>query len=122
MSKEFPRSRRMAEQVKRSVSEIIRSELGDPRVSRVTLSEVEVSRDLAHAKVYVVPLFGEENPDEMIDALNHAAGFIRSELGKRLKARLTPTLRFIYDHSYERADEISRLIDRALRGDSNHDE
>lgn len=118
MPKEFPRSRRMAEQIKRLVSSIIRLEINDPRVGGVTLSEVEVSRDLAHAKIYVVPMYGTQNPAEVVDALNHAAGFIRVELGKQLKARLTPSLHFIFDHSFERADELSRLIHQALASDS----
>lgn len=118
MPKDFPRSRRVAEQVKRLVSTIIRLGINDPRVGGVTLSEVEVSRDLAHAKIYVVPMFGTKHPEEVVDALNHASGFIRSELGKQLKARLIPTLNFVYDQSFDKADELSRLINKAIASDA----
>jgi ribosome-binding factor A len=78
---------------------------------------------LAHAKVYVVPFCGQQtNNDEWVAALARASGFIRSELGRQIKTRLTPQLHFIYDESFEKADALSRLIHQAVEGDQSADE
>ena len=118
MPKDFSRTRRVAEQIRRLLADIIRSEVKDPRVGVVTVSEVDVSKDLGHAKVFVTRLNAASDENEAcVEALNRAAGFIRSILGRELKARVIPQLHFLPDNSFERADEIGRLIDQAVAAD-----
>jgi ribosome-binding factor A len=118
MPKDYPRSRRIAEQVQRELSDIIRLELKDPRVGMITLTDVEVSVDQSHAKVFFT-LLGE--PARIIGAtegLRHAAGFLRSQLAHRMKLRLVPQLTFKYDESVERGMRLSQLIDAAVADDA----
>ena len=110
------RSRRVGEQIQRELAELIQFTLKDPRLGRVTLSQVEVSRDLAYAKVYVTPGLGTDIAGSL-QALTSAAGFLRRELGRRMKLRMTPELRFIHDTTLERASNISELIERARADD-----
>ncbi|MBI5450652.1 MAG: 30S ribosome-binding factor RbfA [Gammaproteobacteria bacterium] len=115
MAKEFSRTLRIAEHIKRQLAGLIRDEIKDPRVGRVTVSDVEVSRDLAHAKVYVTVLGLEaEAAQSTIEALNHAAGFLRRELGQQLNTRTVPALRFFYDAVQEEGNRIEALIDKAM--------
>jgi ribosome-binding factor A len=114
MPREFSRSSRLAEQIQRDLSELIRVEVRDPRVGLVTLTEVEVSRDLSHAKVYVTSLAGIDQAAQSIQALQRAAGFLRTRLAQSLKARTVPELHFVYDESVERGIKLSRLIDQAV--------
>lgn len=122
MPRDFPRTRRVAEQIRRSLSAIIKEEVKDPRVGLVTVCEVDVSRDLGHAKIFVTRLNAnaEEN-ESCVQALNRASGFIRSLLGRQLTTRVVPQLHFISDNSFERADAISRLINEAVSSDSSED-
>jgi ribosome-binding factor A len=115
MPREFSRSSRLAEQIQRDLSDLIRLEVRDPRVGQVTVTEVEVSRDLSHAKVYVTSLAGAEEAAQTVAALQRAAGFLRSRLAQALKARTVPELHFVYDESVERGLKLSRLIDEAVR-------
>jgi ribosome-binding factor A len=117
MPKDFPRGRRIADQIQRELSEIIRLEIKDPRVDLVTITDVEVTQDNAHAKVFFTVL-GEPVQQEVASkALEHAAGFLRSTLAKRIKLRTVPQLHFHYDVSVERGMRLSRLIDEAVAGD-----
>lgn len=110
------RLRRVADQIQRELSQIVRSELKDPRVGMVTFTGVEVSSDLAHAKVYYT-LLGDAPAKEHTDrGLKRAAGFIRSMLGQKLSTHTTPELHFIFDESVERGVRLSRLIDEAVSG------
>lgn len=113
MSREFPRASRLADQIQRDLSETIRSELKDPRVGLITITAVEVSRDLSHARVFVSALASAEAMEETLDALRHAAGFLRSRLAHSLTSRTVPELQFVYDESVERGARLSRLIDEA---------
>ena len=124
MTKDFPRASRIADQIQRDLSELIRLQLKDPRVSLVTVSSVEVSRDLSHAKVYVTSLASGHSAEEITAALQHAAGFLRSHLARRLKLRSVPQLEFVYDVSVERGVRVSDLIDKAVAEDRArpHDE
>jgi ribosome-binding factor A len=122
MPKEFSRTRRVAELLQRELSEVIARELGDPRIGMVTVTAVQVSKDLAHATVYVTRLgTGTPNQTETVEALNRASGFLRHALSERLELRTTPRLHFKYDTSIERGVELSRLIERAAgpRGDDD---
>lgn len=120
MPRDFPRSRRIAEQIQRELSEIIRLELKDPRVGMITLTDVEVSQDHAHARVFFTLLGDAAKIKDTGEALQHAAGFIRSELAHRIKLRTVPQLQFKYDVSVERGMRLSRLIDDALASDPGH--
>lgn len=117
MPKDFPRGRRIADQIQRELSEIIRMELRDPRVDLVTITDVEVSQDNAHAKVFFTALGEPVQQEVATKALEHAAGFLRSALAKRIKLRTVPQLHFNYDVSIERGMRLSRLIDEAVAGE-----
>ena len=114
MPKEYPRARRVGEQIQRELAELVRSELKDPRVGMVTIMDVEVSADLAHAKVYVSSLAPQQDLEEAVAALNHAAGFLRGRLGRRLHIRTVPELRFLRDDSVERGVRLTHLIDEVV--------
>ena len=113
MPRDFSRSSRIADQIQRDLSEAIRTELKDPRVGMVTITAVEVSRDLSHARVFVTSLAGVEAMEESLGALRHAAGFLRSRLAHTLSVRTVRELQFVYDESVERGIRLSRLIDEA---------
>lgn len=120
MPREFSRSRRVEEQLKRILSELIRREVKDPRLGPVTVTAVEVSRDLGHARVFVTPFAGLGEPAHVIETLQHAAGYLRHELRKAMSLRVTPELDFRLDESIERGARLSRLIDEALASDREH--
>lgn len=125
MAKEFSRTRRVGEQIQRELAELIQREVKDPRVGLVTVSGVEVSRDFEHAKVFVSRLGGEEDMGEALRALARASGFLRRELGRRMKLRTVPELRFIHDRSLAEGSRLASLIDEAVRQDrerSDNDE
>jgi ribosome-binding factor A len=117
MSREFSRSRRVAEQLQRTLSEILRRELKDPRVAPVSITEVEVSGDLGHARVYfsVLPLDADPAPAQA--GLESAAGFLRRQLGRSLKLRHIPALHFAHDKSIARGAELTQLIDEVVDRD-----
>lgn len=121
-NRDFHRSDRVGDQIQRELAELIRLEVKDPRVGMITLADVEVSRDLAHAKVFFTQLGGEEKGLEAQQGLNHAAGFLRRALGQRMRLRSVPQLRFVYDDTPERGARMSSLIDQALAEDRAHHE
>jgi ribosome-binding factor A len=116
MPKDFPRGRRIADQLQRELSEIIRLELKDPRVGLVTITDIEVSSDNSHAKVFFTVLGNDAQQDSATRALQHAAGFLRSQVAPRLRLRTVPQLHFIYDSSVERGMHLSKLIEQAVTG------
>ena len=118
MPKDFPRALRVAEQVRRELADLLRNAVKDPRVGMVTISDVEVSKDLKHAKIYFTVLGDQDLIDSSQTGLDSAVGFLRHELGKRLKVRTVPDLRFIYDHSLLQGERIDALIDAGLSGTS----
>lgn len=110
------RLRRVADQIQRELSELLRTEVKDPRVGMVTLTGVEVSPDFAHAKVYYTLLATPDHDrDETLHGLQRAAGFLRSQLGPRLRIHNTPELHFQYDASVEEGVRLSNLIDEAVK-------
>jgi ribosome-binding factor A len=109
------RSRRVAEQIHHELTDILCREMKDPRVGHVTISAVDVSSDLEHAKVWYT-VFEGESP-EIARALARAAGFLRSELSQRMRLRVVPKLTFQYDKSIERGAHLSQLIDQAVEDD-----
>lgn len=104
---------RIADQIQRELSEIIRLELRDPRVKLVTITGIDLSRDQSHAKVYFTTLGTADEAAACLDALSKAAGFLRAGLSHRLSTRTVPALAFAYDDSVERGVMLSRLIDEA---------
>ena len=114
MPRDFSRTLRIAEQIQRDLSELIRIEVKDPRVSMVTLTGVEVTSDYAHAKVFFTVIGDADEIAATGEGLNRAAGFLRRALGGRIKLRSIPQLHFIYDESVERGVRLSRLIDEAV--------
>lgn len=119
MAKEFSRSSRVAEQIHRELSELIRLELKDPRVSMVTLTSVEVTPDYAHAKVFYTTLADAAQRAVIEQGLKRSAGFLRRELGRRVRIHHTPELHFVYDASVERGSHLSQLIDEAVKADED---
>ena len=117
MKRHSQRAQRVADQVQRELAALLRDEVKDPRVGRITITLVEVSADLSHAKVFFTHLAGREHADEVVHALQHTAGFLRSELSHRLKLYSVPQLHFAYDDSIESGMRISQLIDAAVAAD-----
>lgn len=114
-SKSIPgRGVRVADQIQRDLAEIIAYELKDPRVGMITITEVQVTPDYAHAKVFFTTLV--DNPEAVqntLSGLRKAAGFIRGQLGRRLTIHTIPELHFVHDISTSRGMELSKLIDEA---------
>lgn len=118
MPRDFSRTLRVAEQVQRELADLIRLEIKDPRVGMVTLTDVEVAADYGHAKVFFTLLGEAAQIEAASEGLNHAAGFLRRELGRRIKLRTVPQLHFHYDESVERGMRLSKLIDTAVASHS----
>lgn len=118
MPKEFSRSQRVTEQILRELAELIRLEVKDPRVGFITLTEVELTPDYAHAKVYFTSMTGQDDLEETLAGLRRASGFLRRELGRRVRIHTTPELHFHYDKSVEQGSRMSQLIDKVVREDS----
>lgn len=113
-----PRTTRLADQIQRDLSGIIRLELKDPRIGLVTITGVELSPDMTHAKVFVTVLGDDDKTEETLATLRRAAGFLRSELAHGLGTRVTPELHFVFDESVVRGARLSQLIDDAVRSGS----
>lgn len=115
--KDYPRSRRVAELLQHELARLIRDELESPEMGMLTVSAVQLSRDLAHAQVYVTVLDSRLEPSEVLSTLNAAAGRLRHLLAQRVKLRNVPRLRFTYDESVVRGSRLSALIDAAVAAD-----
>lgn len=113
MPRDFPRSDRVASLLQRELSSLIRDELKDPALHSPAVIEVEVNRDLSVAKVFFSVL-DEAHAEETTQALNHASGYLRRELGHRLRLRFTPHLQFAFDDTDLKAQKLDALIDSAL--------
>lgn len=124
MPKDHSRPRRVAEQIQRELAELIQLEVKDPRVGMVTLTDVEVTPDYSHAKVYFTLLSQGHSLDETLAGLNRAAGYLRSQLAHRMRLRIMPQLHFVFDSSVERGVQLSHLIEEAvaLEGDKSSQE
>ena len=117
MPREFPRARRVEEQLKRLLAELIRREVKDPRVGLITITSAEVSRDLTHAKVLFTPFAGIGDAEAALEALRHAAGYLRHHVRKQMRLRVAPELDFHIDDSVERGAKLSALIHDAVESD-----
>lgn len=121
MPKDFSRTRRVGEQMQRELAQLIQQEVKDPRIGLLTVIAVEVSRDFSHAKVFVTSLNNDEDMQQTIQILERAKGFLRKELGRRIKLRIIPDLHFVHDESIERGNRLSSLIDEAIAKDKKED-
>ena len=123
MVKEFSRTQRIGDQMQRELALLIQREIKDPRLGLITITAVDVSRDLSHAKIFIT-IMGQDDDQEAIKGnlriLNDAAGFLRMQLGKSMKLRIVPQLHFNYDASIRRGVELSSLIERAVAEDRKH--
>ncbi len=119
MPREFSRSQRMGNQVLRTLSELLRFETKDPRLKGLSLTSVDLSRDLSVARVYFSLFNPEDEVEQVIQGLEKANGFLRVKLGSELKVRHVPELRFIHDDSARHAAHISDLIDSARPTDES---
>ncbi|HAD08975.1 MAG TPA: 30S ribosome-binding factor RbfA [Porticoccaceae bacterium] len=119
MPREFTRRDRVADAIQRELAEIIRRELRDPRLNMTNVTGVDVSRDLAIAKVYVnfIEALDEKEQSTRVQVLSRAAGFLRSQLTSRMRLRATPKLSFFYDATGDRGRHLSALIDYAVAKD-----
>ncbi len=113
------RVRRVGEQIQRELAQLIQKEVKDPRVKWVTISAVKVTKDFSHATIYftVIGNYEETVDAEIIEGLSRATGFLRRELGRRIKLRITPELHFKYDISTIRGDRLASLIVAAVESD-----
>jgi ribosome-binding factor A len=115
------RSTRLADQIQRDLSEILRLELKDRRLGITTITAVELSPDLTHAKVFFTVLGTAETIDETAATLKRASGFLRSQLAREMRTRITPELHFVYDESVARGAHLSHLIDEVVREEKPRD-
>ena len=124
MPREFTRAERVSDAVQQELAVLIREGVRDPRVGMVSVTDVDVSRDLAYAKIHVTFL-GErtqEEIDEAMSALNGASGYLRKLLASSIKLRITPKLTFLFDESGRRGQHLSALIDYAISTQQDSDQ
>ena len=121
MPREFTRSERVAGSLRRELAKLIQMELKDPEVGFIGVSDVEVSRDLAHAKVFIT-VFESDKAVSSLKALQRAAGFLRSRLSREMRIRSVPELHFHHDASVETGQLMDSLIEAAVTSDREHDQ
>ena len=121
MAREFTRSQRVADYLQRELSTLIQREVRDPRVGMISVTGVDVSRDIGYAKIYytVLGADGSDEAKESTEVLNKAAGFLRSQLSRDSNMRSVPQLRFYFDNSVGRGRYMEDLIGRAADADKN---
>jgi ribosome-binding factor A len=111
------RTLRLESEIQRVLAELLARGLKDPRIGNVTITAVNAAGDMGSVRVFFTPFASRHPPAEVCRALNHAAGYLRGELGRRLSLRYAPRLEFIHDESVEGAARLTRLIDRAVADD-----
>jgi ribosome-binding factor A len=112
------RAQRIADRIREELSEMLIQEISDPRLSEISVTDVNVDRELSYANIYVSALEGSERSEEVLAGLEHAKGYLRHELAQRIDLRTFPYLRFHWDATFEHADKIERLI-ASLREEEN---
>jgi len=120
VSKSFPRNRRVADQIQRTLGELIRRELRDPRLGPVTIVDVQVSADLSHAKVFYSILGGDKNPERTREILDEGSRLLRGPLGRALQLRHAPSITFVADELIEYGTSLSAKISEAVKRDTEH--
>ena len=118
---DYSRIQRVADQIQRELATLIQMEMKDPRLGMITVSAVDVSRDLNYADIYVTILEqqGKAERDQTLEILAHGAGFLRRRLAQLIKLRVVPELRFHYDESIARGQKLSALIEKAVSEDQH---
>lgn len=114
------RAGRVGEQIKKEISSVIQTELKDPRIGFITVTGVDVTSDLSLARVYLSILGSEEQKEETLKAIGRASGFLRSELGRRVRLRHTPEIEFRFDSSIEYGSHIEALLAQINRESREH--
>jgi ribosome-binding factor A len=122
MQKATARTSRIASQVQRSLAELLRRGVKDPRVGNLTITAVEVANDLSYARVHVLPFASSQRAEELLEGLRSAAGYLRGELARELKLRHMPRLTFQLDQVIEGAHRLTGLIDDAVKSDRERHE
>ncbi|MBU2427039.1 MAG: 30S ribosome-binding factor RbfA [Gammaproteobacteria bacterium] len=119
MAKEFSRVDRLSQQMQQEIAVILQREIKDPRLhTMITVSDVEVSRDLSHGRIYVTFLgMAPEKVQENLNILNDASGYIRSLIAKRIQARIVPTIRFYFDKSLDEGIRMANLVETVRKSD-----
>jgi ribosome-binding factor A len=120
--KSSARNSRIAAQVQRSLAELLRRGVKDPRVGNLTITAVEVAKDLSFARVHVLPFASSQPAADLLEGLRSAAGYLRGELARELKLRHMPRLDFQIDEVIEKAHRLSGLIDSAVKSDRERHE
>jgi ribosome-binding factor A len=111
-NKSFERNARLEGEIRSVLSDLLRSEVNDPRLANVTVSTIELSADRSRARVFYSVIGNTEQEREAADGFNAAAPFMRRQLGQRMRLRIVPSLEFFRDTSYEYGDKMERLFDR----------
>lgn len=106
------RQKRVAEEIRQVISDLLQRELKDPRLALASVTRVTIDRELSHADVYVSNLGEAADHEAMLAALRSAAGFVRREVGRRIRLRLTPEIVFHWDPGMENVEQVARLLDR----------
>ena len=104
------RASRIADRIREELSEMLVQQISDPRLAGISITDVTVDREIAFADVYVSALEGVQRADDVLAGLDHAQGYLRHELSQRIDLRVFPRLRFHWDPTFERAENIERLI------------
>ncbi|AWX13296.1 ribosome-binding factor A [Mergibacter septicus] len=120
MAREFSRSQRVAQEIKKEIAVILQREVKDPRIGMVTVSDVKVSKDLAYAKIFVTFLFDDDvqQVKQAMLGLEKASAYIRTLLGKAMRLRIVPELRFEYDRSLVDGMRMANLVSQVVRQDN----
>jgi ribosome-binding factor A len=117
-----PRTRKIEAQLQRVLSEVIARELKDPRVGNVTISAVDLAPDMRMARVYFTPFASHHSPAEVREGLTRASGFLRGAVSRRLGLRYAPRLQFVFDDAFDKAAELTDLINQAVARDRSDGE
>lgn len=122
MPREFTRKDRVSDALQRELSRLIRDEIRDPRITMTNITGVDVSRDLSNAKVYVtfVGSTSEDAGQDNTEILNGAAGFLRTRIASEMQLRIAPKIRFIYDNTGKRGQDLAALIEQSVYSDEKH--
>ena len=112
MAKDFPRSNQIGQQIKKEIAQILQFEVQHPLLKNITVTDLELSKDLRHAKIYFI---SKQNKEDLLEALKRSNSFIRQCLSKRMTTRGIPNLEFIYDQGIDHNDRITELLNSALK-------
>ncbi len=118
--KPFSRGDRVGGLIQQVLAQLLHKEISDPRLATVTITGVQMSRDLRLAKIYFATGSGDQNKQAALEGFNRAQGFVKRELAQRLELRYMPDLRFYYDKAIDTGARIEQLIKRARQNDREH--